>query len=249
MRLPEFCEPCKTFLGHSSNAHEDADCRSGSERAGFHTVVTSSRLPCSSNWPQARSCGPPPCFRNPKGEGKASSEGSKKRAIGWIFKHVLGHTSLGLPKRKMRILPPGPVSSLTHSVPIGSKNVPDRPRRIRSLLQRKRDGTDVWMSLWVSLWVWDPSSLGTRAQGLLPLTNDLQASAFQPCVTLSPQAAREAIFLGARKGSPRECFQASILEQVFHFSDVRPPGLIQGPKLQSQSCVSPCTFQALQTHS
>ena len=84
--------------------------------------------------------------------------------------------------------------------------------------------------------------MGTGAQGPLPLKNYLQASAFQPCVTLSLPAAGEAIFLEARKGSPRECFQASILQQVFHFSDVRPPGLIQGPKLWSQGCVSPCTF-------
>ena len=31
--------------------------------------------------------------------------------------------------------------------PAGSKNVPDRPRLTCSLLQRKHDGTDVWMLL------------------------------------------------------------------------------------------------------
>lgn len=31
--------------------------------------------------------------------------------------------------------------------PTGSKNVPDRPRLTRSLLQRKQDGTDIWMLL------------------------------------------------------------------------------------------------------
>ena len=47
------------------------------------------------------------------------------------------------------------------------------------------------------------SFLGAGPQGPLPLKNDLQASAFQPHVTLSPQATGKAVFLGGRKGSLR----------------------------------------------
>ena len=45
----------------------------------------------------------------------------------------------------MPILPPRP--SIQVDTQAGSKNVPDRPRLTRSLLQRKHDGTDVWMLL------------------------------------------------------------------------------------------------------
>ena len=101
-----FLSLANTFIVQSGPAHEEAGSECVSERARFQTVVTWLRVPCTSNGPPGRSCGPPPCFRNPKGESKASSVRRKKRAIGWIFKHVLGHTSLGLPKRKMQILPP-----------------------------------------------------------------------------------------------------------------------------------------------
>ena len=69
--------------------------------------------------------------------------------MGRIFKQLLGHTVLGLPGRDMRILAPRPgMQGRAHGVfPAGSKNVPDRPRLTRSLLQRKHDGTDVWMLL------------------------------------------------------------------------------------------------------
>ena len=48
--------------------------------------------------------------------------------------------------------------------------------------------------------------------------------------------------------SERVCFQASILQELFHLKDVKLPGLLQRPKFQSQVCVTPCTFQDLQTH-
>ena len=99
----------------------------------------------STNGPQARSFELPVCFRNPKGWSKASSVRRKKTAIAWIFKQLLGCTSLGAPERKMPILPLRP--SIQVDTQAGSKNVPDRPRLPRSLLQRKHDGTDVWMLL------------------------------------------------------------------------------------------------------
>ena len=88
--------------------------------------------------------------------------------------------------------------------PKGSTNAPDKPRITRSLLQRKCDGTDVWMLLWLSLWVWEPS-LWSQPQGTLPLKTDLQASASKQCVTRSTQNAGKAIFLHGRKGIHRKC--------------------------------------------
>ena len=48
------------------------------------------------------------------------------------------------------------------------------------------------------------ASLGAGPQQPLSLKNDLPASASQPGVILSLQVAGDAIFLGGRKGSPRE---------------------------------------------
>ena len=56
--------------------------------------------------PVKRSCGPVVCFRNPKGWSKASTVRSKKTAIGWIIKQLLGCTTLEPPERRMQILPP-----------------------------------------------------------------------------------------------------------------------------------------------
>ena len=85
------------------------------------------------------------CFRNPKGWTKAIAVQSKKTAIGWIFKQVLGRTVLGPTGRKMWIVPPVPVSGFTfrmwsHSV----HDFPDRPMFSGSLLETKCDATEVW---------------------------------------------------------------------------------------------------------
>ena len=85
---------------------EEAGCGSMSERARFHTVVTWSRSPCTPNGLQVRCFVLPPCFRNPKAGSKASSVRRKETAIWWIFKQLLGCTTLELPERKMQILPP-----------------------------------------------------------------------------------------------------------------------------------------------
>ena len=58
--------------------------------------------------PQLRSCGPPPCFRNPIEGSQASSVRRKQTATGWIFKHLLGCTLQGLLRRKRWILAPRP---------------------------------------------------------------------------------------------------------------------------------------------
>ena len=42
--------------------------------------------------------------------------------------------------------------------------------------------------------------LGAGPQGQLLLNNNIKASAFQPCVTLSTQETGKAIYLGGRKG-------------------------------------------------
>ena len=97
-----------TFLGHSGTTHEESGCGSVSGKDGCHTGVTQLRAHCTSNGPQVRSWGPPPCFRNPKAGSQASSVRRKQTATGWIFQHLLGRTSLGLPRRKRRILAPRP---------------------------------------------------------------------------------------------------------------------------------------------
>ena len=51
--------------------------------------------------------------------------------------------------------------------------------------------------------MWEPS-LGAETQKPMPLKNDLQAGTFQSYMSLSMQESGKAIFLGGRKGSPRE---------------------------------------------
>ena len=88
--------------------------------------------------------------------------------------------------------------------PAGSKNVPDTPRLVSSLLHRKHEGTEVWRLLSWSLGVWEPS-LSAETQKPMPLKNDLQAGTFQPYVSLSMQEDGKDIFLGGRKSIQRDC--------------------------------------------
>ena len=122
--------PLLTFLGQSGAAHEEEGCGSVSEGAGCHAGVTWSRAPCTSDGPQERSYGLAPCWRYHNARQKASSVKRRKTAMGWIFKQLLGHTALGLPRTDMGILAPRPsIQGRTQGVfPTGSKNVPDRPR-------------------------------------------------------------------------------------------------------------------------
>ena len=138
-----------TFLGHSGTTHEESGHGSVSGKTGCHTGVTQLRAHCTSNGPQVRSWGSPPCFRNPKAGSQASSVRRKQTATGWIFKHLLGRTPLGLPRRKRLILAPRPsiqveAQGVFHA---GSKNIPDTLRLTSSLLHRKHEGTDVWRLL------------------------------------------------------------------------------------------------------
>ena len=70
------------FLGQSSIAQEESGCGSVSEGTRCHTGVTWSRAPCNADGPQLRSCGTPPCFRNPKAGSQASSVRRKQTATG-----------------------------------------------------------------------------------------------------------------------------------------------------------------------
>ena len=90
---------------------------------------------------------------------------------------------------------------------------------------------------------------GHRASGAVATNHDLHASTLQLCNT--QHAGHGDSYLRWRKEwhPQRVCFQASILQQVFCFSDVRPAGLLRGSQFQSQGHVSSCTFRALQTHS
>ena len=51
------------------------------------------------------------------------------------------------------------------------------------------------------------------------------------------------------KASTEILFSGLYLQQVFRFSDVRPPVLDWGSQFHSQGCMSPCTFWDLQTYS
>ena len=99
----------------------------------------------------------------------------------------------------------------------------------------------------ICLWVWEPN-LGAGPQGQLLLNNNIKASAFQPCVTLSTQETGKAIYLGGRKGRWENVFSGLSSQLGFGSSEVRPPSLLQEPQFPSQGRVSPYTFRALQTH-
>ena len=104
-------------------------------------AVLQRRRHCTWNAPAARHCKLPACSRNHKGWTKAITVRSKKAAIGWIFKQLLGCTFSGSTERKMQILPPKSgihVHTYPHScIPIVSKHVPNRPKLSGSLIQRK----------------------------------------------------------------------------------------------------------------
>ena len=102
-----------TFLGHSGTTHEESGHGSVSGKTGCHTGVTRLRAHCTSNGPQVRSWGSPPCFRNPKAGSQASSVRRKQTATGWIFKHLLGRTS---PGEKGEFWPLGPATRWMHRV-------------------------------------------------------------------------------------------------------------------------------------
>ena len=140
-----------------------------------------------------------------KNKGEVHKQNKQKGNKQSTWKIIQNNDSQDTPKTWIWIFTPRPSIHVdTQGVfPTRSKNVPDRPRLTSFLLQRKRDGTDIWSLLWHSLGVWKPS-LGAGTQGPLPLENDLQASTFQPCVTLSMQKADKAIFLGRRKGIHRD---------------------------------------------
>ena len=138
----------------------------------------------------------------------------------------------------------------SHSVwvPAVSKNFPDRPRITGSLLQRKLDGTDIWMFVCFSLWVWVPS-LWWHSQGKLLLKNDLRASIFKQCVTLSTQNAGKVMLLWWTKGIKKACFlgiylSASLDSKIWELQ-VCTEALIS----RVIASMFPCTFWALWTHS
>ena len=131
--------------------HEESSCRSVSGRAGCLTVVTQMR------W---HSLEMGQCLRVAsrlrKVWSKAIAVKSKNTTIGWIFKELLGPTTLGATEGKVQILPPrsriqlpmqgvSPQDPRTFQTDLGSLDLTG------SLLQRKHDGTDVWMLVCLSL--------------------------------------------------------------------------------------------------
>ena len=73
----------------------------------------------------------------------------------------------------------------------------------------------------ICLWVWEPN-LGAGPQGQLLLNNNIKASTFQPCVTLSTQETGKAIYLGGRKGRWENVFSGLSSQLGFGSSEVRP---------------------------
>ena len=135
-------------------AHEEGGCRSVAKSSGCHFVVT--LLKCiHCNWALGEECELTDGFRNPKGWSEASAVRSKKIATGWIFKQLLGHTTLG-PTKKNANFNTKIQYPCWHwwCVPTVSKKFPDRPIFTESLLQRKCDRADIWMLVFLSLWVW-----------------------------------------------------------------------------------------------
>lgn len=126
---------------------------------------------------------------------------SKKILVGWIFKQLLCLTTLGTPRIKCKICYHGPISRLTFSWCVRHfYEISDRPRLTGSLLQKKLNGTDIWMLVCHSPWVWGPF-LWSQPQGKLRLKNDLQASVYKQFEILSTQNAGKAIFLPGGKTS------------------------------------------------
>ena len=86
--------------------------------------------------------------------------------------------------------------------------------------------------------MWEPN-LGAGPQGQLLLNNDIKASAFQPCVTLSTRETGKAIYLGGRKGRRENVFSGPSSQLRFGSSEVRPPSLLPGPQFPGQGRVPP----------
>ena len=94
--------------------------------------------------------------------------------------------------------------------------------------------------------MWEPN-LGAGCQGQLLLNNDIKASAFQPCVTLSTQETGKAIYLGGRKGRPENVFSGPSSQLGFGSSGQPTKPAPRASVPRSGPCAA-YTFQALQTH-
>ena len=79
------------------------------------------------------------------------------------------------------------------------------------------------------------------------LNNDIKASAFQPCVTLSTQETGKAIYLGGRKGRPENVFSGPSSQLGFGSSGQPTKPAPRAPVPRSGPCAA-YTFRALQTH-
>ena len=71
------------------------------------------------------------------------------------------------------------------------------------------------------------------------LNNDIKASAFQPCVTLSTQETGKAIYLGGRKGRRENVFSGLSSQLGYGSPEVSPPSLLPGPQFPGQGRVPP----------
>lgn len=156
---------------------------------------------------------------------------------------MLGRTTLGPPERKMRIVPcRSGIQVQTQGVSRPDPRIFHRTRLTRPLLLGKWDGTDIRS--------WFAPPYCHRLKEKVPLKDDLQASTFQAVCDSQFTECRER-YLPSRKEryQKRVYSQPSILQELFSFPDGSLPVLLRGTKFQSQGHVSPCTLQALQSHS
>ena len=79
----------------------ETGCGSVSESADCLTMVTQKRLHSTGIEPGDGRCESPACLRNPKGWNKALAVRTNKGGTGWIFKELLGCTTLWATERKM----------------------------------------------------------------------------------------------------------------------------------------------------
>ena len=201
-----------------------------SERAGCHAGVIWPRAPVTSHGPLARGIGPAPCVPNARVGSKASSGRRKQTATEALCKQLLGHSALGLPRRKMQFgaSRPGLQVGAQGVLPAGAQHGADRPRLVSALLQCEHDGTAMWTLPGHSLVLWEPS-LFPGPQGPFPPKNELKSRACQLGGVSQPVGRWGHYHLWRQVKQPQGMgFWASSMQPVCGSSDARPLDLLPG---------------------
>ena len=161
---------------------------------------------------------------------KASSGRRKQTATEALCKQLLGHSALGLPRRKMQFgaSRPGLQVGAQGVLPSGAQHGADRPRLVSSLLQCEHDGTAMWTLPGHSLVLWEPS-LVPGPQGPFPPKNELKSRACQLGCVSQPVGRWGHYHLWRQVKQPQGMgFWASSMQPVCGSSDARPLDLLPG---------------------